>query len=44
MLLNIFEDVYMIFDEMYLQKNQEYFGGEMIGCNQDCIKALFASW
>ena len=35
----IFEDVYMIFDEMYLQKNQEYFGGEMIGCNEDCIKA-----
>ena len=25
----------MIFDEMYLQKSQEYFGGEMIGCDDE---------
>ena len=31
----ISEDVCMIFDEMYLQKSQEYFGGEMIGCDDE---------
>ena len=25
----------MIFDEMYLQKIQEFFGGEMIGCDEE---------
>ena len=30
-----FEDVCMIFDEMYLQKSQAYFGGEMIGCDDE---------
>ena len=25
----------MIFDEMYLQKSQEYFGGETIGCDDE---------
>ena len=29
------EDVCMIFDEMYLQKSQEYFLGEMIGCDDE---------
>ena len=32
---NISEDVCMIFDEMYLQKSQQYFGGEMIGCDDE---------
>ena len=31
----ISEDVCMIFDEMYLQKSQEYFWGEMIGCDDE---------
>ena len=31
----ISEDVCMIFDEMYLQKRQEYFWGEMIGCDDE---------
>ena len=34
---NISEDICMIFDEMYLWKSQEHFGGEMIGCD-DCIR------
>ena len=25
----------MIFDEIYLQKSKEYFGGEMIGCDDE---------
>ena len=25
------EDFYLLFDEMYLQKCQEYFGGELLG-------------
>ena len=29
------EDVCLIFDEMYLQKSQEYFGGEMSGCDDE---------
>ena len=29
------EDVCLIFDEMYLQKSQEYFLGEMIGCDDE---------
>ena len=29
------EDVCMIFDEMYLQKSQEYFWREMIGCDDE---------
>ena len=29
------EDVCLIFDEMYLQKSQEYFGEEMIGCDNE---------
>ena len=32
---NISEDVCLIFDEMYLQKSQEYFGGEMTGCDDE---------
>ena len=32
---NISEDVCMIFDEMYLQKSQQYFGGEMIDCDNE---------
>ena len=31
----ISEDVCMIFDEMYLQKRQEHFWGEMIGCDDE---------
>ena len=31
----ISEDVCMIFDEMYLLKSQEYFGGETIGCDDE---------
>ena len=31
----ISEDVCMIIDEMYLQKSYEYFGGEMIGCDNE---------
>ena len=31
----ISEDVCMIFNEMYLKKSQEYFGGEMIGCDDE---------
>ena len=31
----ISEDVCLIFDEMCLQKRQEYFGGEMIGCDDE---------
>ena len=29
----ISEDVYLIFDEMYLQNSREYFWREMIGCD-----------
>ena len=29
------KDVCIIFDEMYLQKSQEYFRGEMIGCDDE---------
>ena len=31
----ISEDVCMIFDKMYLLKSQEYFRGEMIGCDDE---------
>ena len=31
----ISEDVCMIFNEMYLKKSQEYFGEEMIGCDDE---------
>ena len=31
----ISDDVCLIFDEMYLQKSQEYFRGEMIGCDDE---------
>ena len=31
--VKISEDVYLIFDEMYLQNSQEYFWREMIGCD-----------
>ena len=33
----ISEDVYMIFYEMYLQISQEYFGVEMIGCDDEGV-------
>ena len=29
------EDVCITFDEIYLQKSQEYFEGEMIGCDDE---------
>ena len=32
---NISEDVCMIFDEMHLQKSQQYFEGEMIDCDDE---------
>ena len=32
---NISENVRQVFDEMYSQKSQEYFGGEMIGCDDE---------
>ena len=31
----ISEDVCLLFDEMYLQKCEEYFGGDLIGCGED---------
>ena len=31
----IYEDVCVLFDEMYLQKCEEYFGGDLIGCGKD---------
>ena len=31
----ISEDVYLLFDEMYLQKCKEYSGGDLIGCGED---------
>ena len=31
----ISEDVFMIFDEMYIQKSQEYFWGEMVDCDNE---------
>ena len=30
----ISEDICLLFDEMCLQKYEEYFGGEMIGCEE----------
>ena len=30
----ISEDIYLLFDEMCLQKCEEYFGGEMIGSDE----------
>ena len=29
----IFNDVCLMFDEMYLQKREEYFAGDLVGCN-----------
>ena len=31
----ISEDICLLFDEMYLQKCEEYFGGELIGSDQN---------
>ena len=31
----ISEDVALMFDEMYLQKCEEYFGGEIIGADEN---------
>ena len=31
----ISKDVVLMIDEMYLQKSQEYCGGELIGCDED---------
>ena len=31
----ISEDISLLFDEMYLQKCEEYFGGELIGSDQN---------
>ena len=31
----ISEDVCLLFDEMYLQKCEEYFGGDLEGCGED---------
>ena len=31
----ICEDIVLMFDEMYLQKCEEYFGGEIIGANEN---------
>ena len=31
----ISKDIYLLFDEMYLQKCEEYFGGELIGSNEN---------
>ena len=38
------EDICLLFDEMHLQKCEEYFGGELIGSDEDreFIKELFA--
>ena len=40
----ISEDIYLLFDEMRLQKCEEYFGGKLIGSdeNKEFIKELFA--
>ena len=40
----ISEDICLLFDEMYLQKYEEYFGGELIGSdeNGEFIKELSA--
>ena len=40
----ISEDICLLFDEMYLQKCEEYFGGELIGSdeNGEFIKELSA--
>ena len=42
----ISEDICLLFDEMYLQKYEEYFGGELIGSdeNGEFIKELSALW
>ena len=34
----ISEDIVLVFDEMYLQKCEEYCGGEIIGANEDSEK------
>ena len=31
------EDVILTFDEMFLQKSQEFVGGTMVGCNEDGV-------
>ena len=31
----IFEDICLLFDEMYLQKCEEYFGDELIGSDEN---------
>ena len=31
------EDVILMFDEMFLQKSQEFVGGTMVGCNEDGV-------
>ena len=31
----ISKDTYLLFDEMYLQKCEEYFGGELIGSDEN---------
>ena len=31
----ISKDIYLLFDKMYLQKCEEYFGGELIGSNEN---------
>ena len=33
----ISSDVYLMFDEMYLQKCEEYFAGDLVGCNSEGI-------
>ena len=39
----ISEDICLLFDEMYLQKCEDYFAGELIGSNENgnYIKELF---
>ena len=41
----ISEDIGLLFDEMYLQKCEEYFGGEQIGSykNGELYKEIFYS-
>ena len=42
---SISQDVILMFDEMYLQKSQEYVGGELCGAKENGMftKAFFAS-
>ena len=42
----ISEDICLLFDEMYLQKCEEYFGGELIGSDQngELDKGIVCLW